>query len=111
MPEVRKSSSCVRAIGWSSWIKQGLLILCHSRDLQIGEDGTVNEIEEEVALNDLPKAVRDALILEASGAQVVKVESLTKRGKLVAYEASTLKGKHKGEVQVGHAGDSLAHEE
>lgn len=83
----------------------------HTRDLQFGTDGTLNEVEEEVAMNALPKPVRDAIVVKAKGASVVKVESLTKKGKLVAYEASTVQGGHKGEVQVGPEGGSLTHEE
>ncbi len=83
----------------------------HSRDLQVAEDGTLNEIEEEVALEALPDAVKAGLQAKAAGATITKVESLTKRGKLVAYEAATRKGAKKGEVQVGPNGEGLAHEE
>ncbi len=40
-----------------------------------------------------------------------KVESLTKSGKLVAYEAQVLTGKKHSEVQVGPDGQPLAHPE
>ena len=39
------------------------------------------------------------------------MESLTKRNKLVAYEAATMKGTKKGEIQVGPDGGKLSHEE
>ena len=81
----------------------------HTRDLQIATDGTLNEIEEEVAFDSLPGAVQAGLTAKAVGAKIVKVESLTKRGKLVAYEATTLRGTKKGEVQVGPDGGRLAH--
>lgn len=81
----------------------------HTRDLQIAVDGTLNEVEEEVAMKDLPTSVQNAITAKAKGASVVKVESLTKKGKLVAYAASTVKNGHKGEVQVGTAGGALSH--
>ena len=40
-----------------------------------------------------------------------KVESLTKNGKLVAYEAIVSTGTGKSEIQVGPEGKPLAHEE
>ena len=83
----------------------------HTRDLQVAEDGTLNEVEEEVAFDDLSQAVKDGLTGKAKGAKITKVESLTKKGKLVAYEAATLKGSKKGEIQGGPLGETLVHEE
>jgi hypothetical protein len=83
----------------------------HTRDLQVAEDGTLNEIEEEVQLTSLPAAVQQSFAARAGGGKIVKVESLTKQGKLVAYEAVVLKSGKKSEVQVGPDGGKLAKEE
>lgn len=83
----------------------------HGRDIAIAKDGTLLETEDEVAMNSLPSNVQSALQAKAAGAKITKVESLTKKGKLVAYEAATLKGSKKGEIQVGPSGEKLAHEE
>lgn len=83
----------------------------HTRDLQIALNGTLNEVEEEVSLASLPTPVQAALKSKAGAATIKKVESLTKQGKLVAYEASTLNGTKHGEVQVGPAGETLKHEQ
>lgn len=83
----------------------------HSRDLAIAKDGTLLEVEEEVAIDTLPAPVQSALSTRAAGAKITKVESLTKKDKLVAYEAATLKGAKKGEIQVGPNGEKLTHEE
>ena len=83
----------------------------HGRDIAIAKDGTLLEIEDEVAMNTLPADVQSALTAKAAGAKITKVESLTKKGKLVAYEAATLKGTKKGEIQVGPGGETLAREE
>jgi hypothetical protein len=47
----------------------------------------------------------------AGEGKIVKVESLTKHGTLVAYEAQVRKGSKTSEVQVGPDGGTLAHEE
>ncbi len=83
----------------------------HTRDIQVAEDGTLNEVEEEIAFESLPDGVRKGLTTKAAGAKITKVESLTKGGKLVAYEAATLRGLKKGEVQVGPDGSVLKHSE
>ena len=88
-----------------------MMVNGHSRDIQIAEDGTLNEVEEEVPFDSLPAKVQNALTAKASGAKITKVESLTKQDKLAAYEAATLKGAKKGEIQVGPDGKNLAHEE
>ncbi len=83
----------------------------HSKDVTIAADGKLLEIEEEVNIADLPAAVRSALHAKAGKGAIAKVESLTKHGALVAYEAQVLTaGKH-SEVQVGPNGQTLKHEE
>ena len=88
-----------------------MIVNGHSKDIQIAKDGTLNEIEEEVAFDSLPQQVQSALTAKAAGAKITKVESLTKQQKLVAYEAATLKGTRKGEIQIGPNGEKLAHAE
>lgn len=83
----------------------------HTRDIQIAEDGTLTEVEEEVAMESLPDPVKAALASRSIGAKITKVESLTKGGKLVAYEATVLKGAKESEFQVGPDGRKLAHSE
>ena len=83
----------------------------HTRDIEIASNGAVNEVEEEIAFDSLPAGVRAALTEKAAGAKITKVESLTKKGKLVAYEAATLKGAKHGEIQVGPEGQKLAQEQ
>jgi hypothetical protein len=88
-----------------------MMVNGHRRDIAIAKDGTLLEVEEQVAMESLPPAVKSALAAKAPGAKITKVESLTKKGKLVAYEAATLKGTRKGEIQIGPNGKKLAHEE
>lgn len=88
-----------------------MMIDGHSRDVSIASNGSISEVEEEVAFNSLPAKVQTALTARARGAKIVKVESLKKKDKLVAYEATTLRGKKHGEIQVGPNGERLAREE
>lgn len=83
----------------------------HTKDIEIATDGTLLEIEEEVAFDSLPANVRSALTAKAAGAKITKVESLTKKDKLVAYEAAITRGTKKSEIQVGPDGRSLNREE
>lgn len=83
----------------------------HRRDVLIDEAGTVVEVEEEVALDALPQAVRDALTAKAGVGKITMVESLTKSGRLVAYEAHLVTEGKKSEIQVGPDGKPLDHEE
>jgi uncharacterized membrane protein YkoI len=83
----------------------------HSKDVSISPEGAVLEVEEEVALNSLPAEVRGALQNKAGAGKIAKVESLTKQGKLVAYEAQVSTNGKKSEIQVGPDGKALAHPE
>jgi uncharacterized membrane protein YkoI len=83
----------------------------HSRDVTIAPNGGVLEVEEQVDLNELAATVREGLKKKADTGTITKVESITKHGSLVAYEAQVSKGNKKWEVQVGPAGKPLAHPE
>jgi uncharacterized membrane protein YkoI len=83
----------------------------HTKDIAIAKDGTLLEVEEEVPFDSIPGDAQKALTAKAAGAKITKVESLTKKDKLVAYEAATLKGSKKGEIQVGPHGEKLSHEQ
>jgi hypothetical protein len=83
----------------------------HSRDVTIAPDGTVLEVEEQVDLAHLPAPVREGLSRMAGSRTITKVESLAKRGKLVAYEAQVRQADKRSEIQVGPDGKSLAHPE
>ena len=83
----------------------------HTKDILIDANGAVVEIEEQVALDSLPAAVKTALQAKAGDGKILKVESLTKHGTLVAYEAKVQTAGKKKEIQVGPNGQPLDHEE
>jgi uncharacterized membrane protein YkoI len=83
----------------------------HSKDISMTADGAIVEIEEQVAFDSLPANVKAGLQVKAGKGKILKVESLTKKGKLVAYEAKVDTNGKKSEVQVGPDGKPLDHEE
>jgi hypothetical protein len=80
-------------------------------EVQVGPDGKVLEVEEEVALNALPAAVRTGLQQKVGAGRITKVASITKRDAVVAYEADVLTAGEKSEVQIGPDGKTLDHQE
>jgi uncharacterized protein YfaP (DUF2135 family) len=104
--------------GFSTEVENGqkiyeaaMVVNGHSKDVSMDANGKVLEIEEEVAFDSLTDAVKQGLQAKAGKGKLGKVESLTKNGKLVAYEAKVTTGTKKSEVQVGPDGKPLAHEE
>jgi hypothetical protein len=83
----------------------------HGRDVLIDKSGAVVEVEEQVPLESLSAAVKEGLQAKAGKGKIVKVESISKHDRLVAYEAKVLTGTKKGEIQVRPDGKPLDHEE
>jgi len=114
-----EQSQGARVRGYASEVEDGkltyevqLTVSGHSKDVSIAADGTVLEVEEQVELAQLPAMAREALLKQAGTGKIVKVESLTKHNKLVAYEAQVKDGAGKRkEIQVGPEGQALAHPE
>jgi hypothetical protein len=82
----------------------------HTKDVTIDPQGRVLEVEEQVAADNLPANVFHGLSAQAGKGKITKIESLTRDGKIVAYEAQVSGGKH-AEIQVGPDGQKLAHAE
>ena len=83
----------------------------HGKDVSIDKDGNVLEVEEQIDLDKLSPEVREGLQKKSGSGKITKVESITKHGTLVAYEAHILTGGKKSEAQVGPDGKPLDHEE
>jgi hypothetical protein len=104
--------------GFSTEVEDGkrvyeaaLTIDGHARVLEVDEQGNLLETEDEVSLDSVPPAVKAALTKGAGKGTITKVETLTKKGKLVAYEADVKTGTKRSEIQVGPDGKKLAHPE
>ena len=82
-----------------------------SRDVSMDPSGIVLEIEDQVDFASLPDPVQAGLKKKAAAGKILSVEALTKKGKLVAYEAVVETAGKKHEIQVGPDGKPLAHEE
>jgi hypothetical protein len=83
----------------------------HNKDILIDKNGNIAEVEEQVALDSLASTVQDALKKAAGTGQIDVIESLTKNGKLIAYEAQVKHGQKRSEIQVGPNGEKLKREE
>jgi len=83
----------------------------HGKDVLMDTTGAVVEIEEEVAFASLPAAVQAGLKAGAGAGTIRTVESLTKHGQLVAYEAHVVTAGKRSEIQVGPDGKPLAVEQ
>jgi hypothetical protein len=88
-----------------------MMINGHSKDVSIARDGRLLEIEEQVAMSDLPLAVQEGLKNKAGKGSISKIESITKKERVVAYEAQVRTNGRHSEIQVGPDGKALDHEE
>ena len=88
-----------------------MLLNGHTKDVLMDTNGVVIEIEEEVDLQAVSAEVRAGLQAKAGKGKITKTESITKKDKLVAYEAHVVTDGKKSEVQVGPDGKPLDHEE
>jgi len=102
--------------GFSTEIEKGkrvyeiaMTVNGHGKDIIVDSKGNVIEIEEEVAMDSLSQPVKDGLAKAAGRGTISKIESLTKNGTLVAYEAVVKRGAKHSEIQVGPNGEKLAH--
>jgi hypothetical protein len=85
-----------------------LTVSGRSKDISMDKNGKVVEVEEEVTMDSLPATVQEGLRKAAGAGTIGKIESLTKSGKLVAYEAHVKTGTKRSEIQVGPDGEKLA---
>ena len=83
----------------------------HTKDVEVDANGAILEVEEQVEMDSLPAEVKAGLNAKAGRGRILKVESLTKNSKLVAYEAKVETAGKKSEIQVGPDGKPLDHEE
>lgn len=74
-----------------------------TRDLVFDPAGTLIEVEEEIAFDATPAAVKTALLAHG---KVIKVEALTK-GAVVTYEAQVEMHGKRAEVEVGADGHTI----
>jgi uncharacterized membrane protein YkoI len=94
--------------GGKTFYEAELTVNGRRRDILIDEAGSVVEVEQELPLEELPNPAREGLKRAVGSGEIVKVESLSKSGKLVAYEAVVKADGKRHEVQVDSSGKALS---
>jgi hypothetical protein len=77
-----------------------------TRDVLYNPDGTVAEIEEGIAVGDLPAAASEAFLAKYHGAVITKAEKIT-RGDVTEYEAHGKIGKKSVSMEFDASGTPL----
>jgi biopolymer transport protein ExbD len=115
---VSEQSNGATIRGFSTEVENGkqlyeveLTLNGHSKDISMDADGKIVEVEEEVSMTSLPANIKESLSKSAGAGTITKVETLTKNGRLVAYEAVVKTGTKRTEIQVGPDGKKLTHPE
>lgn len=78
-----------------------------TRDVTMDSSGAVVMVEEEVELSALPAEVQATFKAAAGTGKITLVESITKDGRLVAYEAHVVTNGKASEIKVGPDGKLL----
>ena len=109
-------SAGATVVGYAKDIEKGkvkfevqLIAGGHAKDITMDAQGNVLEIEEEVAMDALPTNILHGLSLQAKQGKLVKVESVSKKGQIVAYEAQVATRGKRSEIEVGADGQKLRH--
>ena len=79
----------------------------HNKDLLIDPTGSIVEVEEQVTLASLPPAVKTGLEKQAGKGKIAFVESVTKGGSVVAYEAKIKTAGKTSEIKVSPEGAAV----
>lgn len=111
---VKEQSKGAKVRGLSKETDQGktyyeveLNVKGHTKDVLIDPTGAVVETEEEVAIDSVPAVVKAEFEKHAANGKVQMVESITKDGAVVAYEAHIKIGEKFLEVKVGPDGQLI----
>ena len=111
---VAKESEGATIKGFATEVEKGqrlyeaeLIVNGHHKDISMNRQGVIVEVEEEVSMDSLPATVQDGLKKAAGSGTIEMIESLTKNGKLVAYEGHVKRGTKRSEIQVGPQGEKL----
>ena len=88
-----------------------LVVDGHSKGIEMDGDGAVIEVEEQVAMDAVPVVLEEGLRKNLGTGRLLRVESIRKHDKIVAYEAQITTHGKKSEVQVDPSGKPLDHKE
>lgn len=82
-----------------------------SKDVSMDANGNVLQVEEEISMDSLPIAAQQGLVLATGEGVIDKIESLTRRGAIVAYEAVVKTGAKWSKIFIGPEGKRLNSED
>jgi hypothetical protein len=111
---VAEQSAGAKILGLSKETENGktfyeveLKVEGHHRDLLIDSSGAVVETEDEIELGQLPPAVKATIEKQAGKGKIGVIESITKNGQIIAYEAHLKTGGKSQEIKVGPDGELI----
>jgi hypothetical protein len=78
-----------------------------SRDVSMDANGNVLQVEEEISMDSLPIAAQQGLAVATGDGVIDKIESLTRHGAVVAYEAVMKTGTKFSTIFIGPEGKRL----
>ena len=111
---VAKESEGATIKGFAKEIEKGqtfyeleLIVDGHTKDVLMDKHGNVVEVEEQVSMDSLPATVQEAVRQAAGAGTIGIIESITKNGTLVSYEAHVKHGKKRSEIKVGPNGETM----
>ncbi len=90
--------------GGQTFYEAELRVNGHNKDVLMDPAGKIVAIEEQIALNALPAVVRTEIVKRAGKGRVLMVESITKDGAIVAYEAHVRTAGKISEIKVSPEG-------
>ncbi|MEO6724229.1 MAG: hypothetical protein ABIU20_05375 [Blastocatellia bacterium] len=90
--------------GGKTFYEAELMVNDHRKDVLMDTDGKVVSIEEEVPLASVPAIIKAEIEKQAGKRKIQFVESITKDGAIVYYEAHVKSGIKSKEIKVGMDG-------
>ena len=73
-------------------------------EIDVMEDGSIDEVEEEIAMDDVPSAVSEALDTELAGFEPARVERSTRSDGAIVYEFEGTNGGAEIDVEINEDG-------
>src|SRR5689334_20831126 len=84
-----------------------LVVNGHTRDISMDANGQILEVAEETSMDSLPVAVQRSLAARAANGTIETIESLLKRGIVVAYKAAVSSGAKSTQIEVAPDGSAF----
>jgi uncharacterized membrane protein YkoI len=110
---VREQTQTATLRGLSTEVENGrtlyeaeLRVNGHSKDVTFDAQGKLVSVEEEVALDSLPPAAREAILKSVGKGKLRKLETVTENG-VTFYEALVRKGLKSSEIKVDSSGRTV----